>query len=209
MIFLILQFLFPLLVIVVPMLLYKSTRPAMTKFYTRMLSSENVRKFYTHQLLILLLLFHFLYVSGHFGEWGVLLSTILSAVLFSHKRADQWLRFLHRDNKHFGIAVVITLAIGFIPHLYTMAVTLALLLLAGMFYPSRQAVSSWPSEKWRLMQFPKELAKFYYGIVTSGDHIKWTVAELSASTIIQELKTQSHDKQTTTHRCHSDKSGGL
>ena len=78
MIWIIIEFLFPALLIALPLTLYRSNRPLMTKFYLRMTASENARKLYARCMLILILLYHYVYAGGHFGEWGILVSTTLA-----------------------------------------------------------------------------------------------------------------------------------
>lgn len=90
----ILQLLFCVLPFALPLALYKCRRPFMATFYHAMTRSAKARKLYVQVLLILLLLFHYVYTVGHPGEFGVLPSTALCAVLFSFKRADRWLRAL-------------------------------------------------------------------------------------------------------------------
>ena len=94
-----LQLIFPLLLLLVPVTLYKRGNRFMIRFYMAMLRSSAARKLYLQTLLIVLLLFHYIYVSGHFGEFGVLFSTILCGILFSHKRAERWLHLMkaHRQ----------------------------------------------------------------------------------------------------------------
>lgn len=132
----ILQLIFCLVPFALSPALYKSRRPCMAKFYDAMSRSVKVRKLYMQVLLILLLLFHYVYTVGHPGEFGILPSTAVCAVLFSFKRADRWLRALCDRPRAFGTFALAALAIGFVPHLYTMAVTAAYLLLAALFYPS-------------------------------------------------------------------------
>lgn len=132
----ILQLLFCVLPFALPLALYKCRRPFMATFYHAMTRSAKARKLYVQVLLILLLLFHYVYTVGHPGEFGVLPSTALCAVLFSFKRADRWLRALCDRSRAFGTLSLVALAIGFMPHLYMTAVTAAYLLLAALFYPS-------------------------------------------------------------------------
>jgi hypothetical protein len=120
-----LQLIFPLLLFIVPTVLYKCSNRFMTRFYTAMLRSSAARKLYLQTLLIVMLLFHYIYVSGHFGEFGVLFSTILSGVLFSHKRAERWLRLLKAHRQLYFRMATFSMAMVAIPHLYTMAVTIA------------------------------------------------------------------------------------
>lgn len=78
----------------------------MAKFYLRMAGSESARKLYVQCMLIFLLLYHYVYAGGHFGEWGVLISTIPCAVLFSFRRSDRWMHKLHEDKKRFVMAAI-------------------------------------------------------------------------------------------------------
>lgn len=160
----IIELLFPILLIVLPLTLYRSNRPFMAKFYLKMTASESVRKFYTQCFLILLLLYHYVYAGGHFGEWGIVLSTVPCAVLFSFRRADRWMRRLHDNCKRFISTAFLASAICAIPHLHTMAVTLAFLLLAAMFYPSSVILPGWQDDDTRayLKGNPGALSSYYY-----------------------------------------------
>lgn len=139
----ILQLLFCALPFALTLALYKCRRPFMATFYHAMTCSAKTRKLYAQVLLILLLLFHYVYTVGHPGEFGVLPSTALCAVLFSFRRADSWLRALCDRPRAFGTLSLVALAIGFVPHLYTTAVTAAYLLLAALFYPSVRVMTEW------------------------------------------------------------------
>ena len=81
----ILQFVFLAMPVVLPALLYRSRRYFMAKFYDKMIWSEKARRLYTHVLLIVLLLFHYVYTSGHPGEFGVVPSTIVCAAWVPEK----------------------------------------------------------------------------------------------------------------------------
>ena len=63
--------------VVLPALLYRSRRCFMARFYDKMVWSEKARRLYAHVLLIVLLLFHYVYTSGHPGEFGIVPSTIV------------------------------------------------------------------------------------------------------------------------------------
>lgn len=143
MIWIILQFIFPALPFALPMALYKSKRRFMAKFYDAMVHNVKARKLYAQVLLILLLLFHYVYISGHPGEFGVVPSTIVCAALFSSRRADRWLRGLLDRPRAFVILALTAVVTGFVPHLYTLAVTIAYLLLAALFYPSVRVMSGY------------------------------------------------------------------
>ena len=88
----ILQFVFLAMPVVLPALLYRSRRCFMARFYDKMVWSEKARRLYAHVLLIVLLLFHYVYTSGHPGEFGIVPSTIVCAAWVSFRRADRWMR---------------------------------------------------------------------------------------------------------------------
>ena len=119
----ILQFVFLAMPVVLPALLYRSRRCFMARFYDKMVWSEKARRLYAHVLLIVLLLFHYVYTSGHPGEFGIVPSTIVCAAWVSFRRADRWMRGLLDRPKRFVWFALLALVIGFVPHLYTMAVT--------------------------------------------------------------------------------------
>ena len=105
----------------------------MTPFYMAMARSGNARKLYVQVWLICLLLFHYVYACGHMGEFGILLSTGVCAAMFSFRRTDNWLRRLLDRPRAFVTLASGALVIGFVPHLYTLAITIAYLLLAALF----------------------------------------------------------------------------
>ena len=164
MIWIILQFVFLAIPFVLPLALYKSKRRFMTKFYDAMKCSAKARKLYAQVLLILLLLFHYVYTSVHIGEFGIVLSTIVCAAMFSFKRVDRWMRILLDRPRAFAILALAVLVIGFVPHLYTIAVTVTFLLLAALFYPSAQILTEREDIKKILewVEHPEAFAECYH-----------------------------------------------
>lgn len=55
----------------------------MVRFYDAMIHSVKARKLYVRVVLILLLLFHYVYISGHVGELGIFFQP-LSVPLYIH-----------------------------------------------------------------------------------------------------------------------------
>lgn len=160
----ILQLIFCAMPFALSLALYKSHRCFMAKFYVAMTRSANARKLYIQMLLILLLLFHYIYASGHPGEFGILLSSGICAAMFSSRLVDRWLRCLLDRLRALVIFSLVALVIGFIPHLYTTAVTASYLLLAALFYPSVRVMDEWgDGEKvagW--LESPEKLSESYH-----------------------------------------------
>ncbi len=164
MIWIILQFIILSLLFVLPMTLYKGYGKRMDRFYDLMIHSDKARRLYAQVLLILLLLFHYVYTCVHPGEFGVLFSTIVCATMFSSRRTDRWLRYLLDKPRVFVRFALAALVIAFIPHLYTMAVTVAYLLLAALFYPSVRVMSEWEDihKIFEWTKFPERFAESYF-----------------------------------------------
>lgn len=106
-----------------------------------MARSIKARKLCAQVMLFLLLMYHYVYTNGHPGGFGVLFSTGACAALFSSRRTNRWLRGLSGRPRAFAALALAAVVIGFVPGLYTVAVTAAYLLLAALFYPSARAVS--------------------------------------------------------------------
>lgn len=161
---LVLQSVFLALPVLLPMALYRSRHPFMAAFYRAMTGNVQARKLYTQLLVVLLLLFHYVYTNGHPGQFGVVLSTIVCAVLFSHRRADRWLRKLHDRPRTFAIYGFIALAICAVPHLFTMSVTISYILLAALFYPSGRILAEWEhrDKRFYLSEHPDEMSDCYH-----------------------------------------------
>ena len=136
----------------------------MVRFYDAMIHSVKARKLYVQVVLILLLLFHYVYISGHVGEFGVFLSTAICATIYSFRRADRLLRGLCDRPCMFVILSLVALTISFVPHLYTTAVTAAYLLLAALFYPSVRVMSECKDAEKRTewVKHSQTLSEAYY-----------------------------------------------
>ena len=81
---------------------------------------------------------------------------------------------------------------GFVPHLYTMAVTIVFVLLAALFYPSARVMS----EKTDIRKFlewlecPGALADSYHSIITRGCHDNADNGNLKLSAHYESSKTE-------------------
>ena len=87
----------------------------MAVFYRAMTGNARARKFYTQVLVVLLLLFHYVYTTGHPGQFGTVLSAIVCAAMFSARRTDRWLRKLLDRPKAFVACGVFALAVCIVP----------------------------------------------------------------------------------------------
>ena len=147
MIWIILQLLFPAILFIVPIALYDSKHPWMEKFCRMMLCRETMRKLHTQVLLIILLVFHYIYLNGHGAHLGILVTTVLCIFLFSHNRTHKML-LAFRDNRQiFFFVGLFALATLFMPELYTLSVSIAFILMASAFYPSSSELAEYATMK--------------------------------------------------------------
>lgn len=84
----ILQFVLLSGLVVLPRL-FKSNNRHVARFHVEMTRNVSARKVCVQMMLIVLLLFHFVYMNGHPEDFGILFSTIECAILLSFKTADQ------------------------------------------------------------------------------------------------------------------------
>ena len=159
MICLLLQFVFLVLPVILPMALYRSRRPFMAVFCRAMTGNALARKFYTQVLVALLLLFHYVYTTGHPGQFGTVLSAIVCAAMFSARRTDRWLRKLLDHPKAFVACGVFALAVCIVPQLFTLSVTVSYILLA-----SGRVLVDWEDRDRRLYlsEHPDEMSDIYH-----------------------------------------------
>lgn len=122
--------------LLVPIALYRLPHKKMATFCCYMACGEVARKFYCIILLIAVIYLHFIYYNGHRGENGVMVSSLLMLPLFSHKFTDSIHRMLADNNYRLWLFAIMTMAIAFIPQMFTFAVTMAMLIVAASFYPS-------------------------------------------------------------------------
>lgn len=131
----------PLLIMLFPLLFYKSRKPDMLHFYNCMVSDLTYRTFYCKLFLLCIIMFHIIYNVVHPGDYSVMLSTVLMFYLFSTRRTMKALQYLRDSYKRMVILFTITLAVLFIPYMFTTSATLALVIQAAIFYPSSQSIA--------------------------------------------------------------------
>src|SRR5574344_1141522 len=88
----------------VPMILHRSRRQFMTRFYLRMTALVTARKLYRLMLLILLYVFHFLFLWVHYNGIGVGASSIACAIPSVFIDLERWLQRLHEERTTFRSA---------------------------------------------------------------------------------------------------------
>lgn len=135
----------------------------MAKFCLRMTALVAARKLYRQILLILLYVFHFLYLCVHHNDVGIIGSTIAFVIFYLFMDVDRWLHRLHEECRFFFIIALTASVLAFTPHLFTMSATVSFILFAALFYPSRTILSLWENEDgWTALVNDKELLVEHY-----------------------------------------------
>ena len=135
MILILLELIFPILLVIEPALIKDCKRPFISNFKVRMLRSVPTRKFVIQMFVLTLLLFHFIYTNVQGINVGVLLSTVICFVLLSNKTTLKLFNYINQDRQRFVHFEVLSMAIAFVPELYTVSYTFALSLLVSSLYP--------------------------------------------------------------------------
>lgn len=134
-----LQFISPVLIILVPYSIYKQQSAIMENFNLRIAWSSSYRKLFMLVTLLLLLIFHFICLNGQCSIAGLIPSSLLVLGLFSYKFSHWILHQLHKPKLMF-LAFVATLVLLFVPGMYSSAVTLGIILVASLFYPTKERI---------------------------------------------------------------------
>ena len=124
------------LLLLFPYFFYKKRTRRMAKFYTNMAYNPYFRRFYAMILLFMVLVTHFTFFSISPMEYGLMVSTIVIIYIFSAKRCVSLLRGVRNSRAVMVGLFTLILALVFTPHMYTLAVSLAFILMAALFYPS-------------------------------------------------------------------------
>jgi hypothetical protein len=134
-----LQFIFPVLIILVSYSIYTQQGVIMENFNLRIAWSSSYRKLFMLVTLLPLLIFHFICLNGECSIAGLVPSSLFVLGLFSYKLSHWVLCQLHKPKLMFS-AFVVTLGILFVPGMYSSAVTLGIILVASLFYPTKEKI---------------------------------------------------------------------
>lgn len=108
----------------------------MNAFYRRMSFHDVARRLYVQLVMLLLILFQFIQIQTHISAIDTFIPLIITALLIRFSMAE--LVFYAIKKRKVMVSVCSLVLVGlFIPHCFSMAVALGILLVASIFYPSR------------------------------------------------------------------------
>ena len=125
---------FSLFLFLFPARLY--TNRKFRRAWLGMAYSENFRLFTARLLCLALILFHLVYYALFPLEKGIMLSSIYVFFSLASKKNMILLQTIRRSRIAIMTLAVIAIAISFVPHLLSVAVTLAFILEAACCFPS-------------------------------------------------------------------------
>lgn len=154
---------FPILILVAALRCYKKDGRWMNAFYRRMSFHDVARRLYVQLIMLLLILFQFMQIQTHISAIDTFMPLMITALLIRFSMAELVLYCL-KKRKVMVLVCSLVLAVLFIPHCFSMAVALGILLVASVFYPSRgirNMVES-PDDIYSLTTVPGLLVANYY-----------------------------------------------
>lgn len=154
---------FPILILVAALCCYKKDGRWMNAFYRRMSFHDVARRLYVQLVMLLLILFQFIQIQTHISVIDTFIPLIITALLIRFSMAE--LVFYAIKRRKVMVSVCSLVLVGLlIPHCFSMAVAVGILLVASIFYPSRgirNRVES-PDEIFSLTSTPGQLVANYY-----------------------------------------------
>lgn len=154
---------FPILILVAALCCYKKDGRWMNAFYRRMSFHDVARRLYVQLVMLLLILFQFIQIQTHISVIDTFIPLIITALLIRFSMAE--LVFYAIKRRKVMVSVCSLVLVGlFIPHCFSMAVAVGILLVASIFYPSRgirNKVES-PDEIFSLTSIRGQLVANYY-----------------------------------------------
>ena len=129
-------FIFPVLLVLLPVLLYKRYSPFMVKIWLRMIYDPSTRKMAANALAMILIFFHPAYYAVFPQDRGIMLSLPIVFFLFFTKLSVKTLMTIRRNRYLRWSMTLACLIMPFIPHLLPMAISMAFALEFSYFYPA-------------------------------------------------------------------------
>ena len=132
----VLFFMFPVLLVLLPVIIYNRYSPFMAKTWLRIITVPNARRVPANILFILLCFFLTIYYAVFPKDWGITPSIFIVVFLAFTSKSIKLLYSIRR-NRHLRWSITLAcLIMPFIPHLLSLAITLAFILESSYFYPS-------------------------------------------------------------------------
>ena len=133
----IILFIFPILLVALPVLFYRNSRPYMMGVWLRLAYNENGRKMAGNLTALLVAIFHIVYFAAYPKDYGIMFSTLIVFTLLSTKRCVSILQGIRWNKTIFLVGAALCIITCAIPHMFSLAMSVAMLLEASCFFPSK------------------------------------------------------------------------
>ena len=128
--------LFPLMLILLPIFLYRSCKPLMMSVWYRLAFHVVGLKLATSLLAIAIILFNLTYVAVFHVDVGFIISTLIMFFMLSNDKNVRLLLSIRRNKYQFIFLAVLTVVMLFIPNMFSTSYTLAAILECAGFFPA-------------------------------------------------------------------------
>ena len=160
----VIQMAVPLLLTVAPLFLYRKKGRHLIRFCLSMATVPKRRKGYMFILAVVSLLFNYAFFALRGARLWQVPGFLLAAALLHYRFTDAMLQWLHEDRMLQGLAFGFILLSLILPELHTLSVTMALILTAAFFYPSRAIMDRdrYPESYLRFHLTNDDIVNLYY-----------------------------------------------
>mgnify|MGYP000843673822 CR=1 FL=1 len=132
----VLFFIFPVLLVLLPVIIHNRYSPFMAKTWLRIITVPDAKKVPANILFVLLSFFIPIYYAVFPKDWGITPSIFIVVFLWFTKISVKALRTIRRNHRLLWSITLACLIMPFIPHLLSLAMTLAFMLESSYFYPT-------------------------------------------------------------------------
>lgn len=145
----ILQLIIPLILVIAPFF-YRRKYRWLVEFCIDMAVRPKYRKVYMLVLSLVVVIFSYSFFALDGASLWQVPTLLLGFVLLRYKFTDAMLHWIHEDRVILGIALGMVMFSMVVPQLYSLSASMALVMTAAMFYPSRAIIDMAKVDRFRL-----------------------------------------------------------
>ena len=132
----ILFFFFPLLLILLPIFLYKNDKTGIMAIWYRLAFDKYSMKMAANLLALVVIFFNLTYFAVFSNDIGILVSTVIMFFLFSVRKSVKAILTIRRNKYLYITLASVTILILFIPHTLSTAYTLGAIIECASIFPA-------------------------------------------------------------------------
>lgn len=129
------------IVLFAPVCLYRRRSRFIARFCIMMRCSDNFMKFYCYMLLLAVIGIHSITFNTKPLDYGLMFSSVLMILMFNTRWSRKVIELLNTDIRYLYGIMVLAMLVSFVPHMLTIGITLAIVLIGICFWPSEEFTS--------------------------------------------------------------------